>query len=378
MLTRRELAARVGLLAAAGVQVLPEAASAQRTPFRKSAPTNAVWLNANEYPEAPPEAVVRAMSAALPISNRYRYQEMPNFQAMLARSVDVAPDHVMFGAGSTEVLNCAVHAFTSPELPLVVPDPTYEDPAALARSLGRAVIRVPLQADYGVDVRGLAAEAQKAGGGMIYFCNPNNPTSAATSHDDVAWLVKHLPANTVLLVDEAYIQFADATKIETALDHVRQGMSVIVTRTFSKIYGMAGVRAGFGCARPDLIKQMEPYRTLIEFDTATPSIITARGVLAALAEAKTLLPVRKARVLAVRDEICAWFRRKGLHYIPPQASFVMIDVGRDARPLISEMARRGVVVGRPFPPLDHMMRVSIGTGTEMARFRDVFWSVYNA
>jgi len=153
---------------------------------------------------------------------------------------------------------------------------------------------------------------------------------------------------------------------------VRQGKDVIVTRTFSKIYGMAGLRAGFACARPDLIAKMEPYRNNVI------SIIAVRAVLAALAEAKTLLAARKAKLMATREEMCAWLRAKGLRYIPPQANFMMIDVGRDVRTIGPVLARRGVAVSRPFPPLGRMMRVSIGTDGEMAKFREVFWSVYEA
>ena len=371
MLSRRAFATRVGL-AAAGIPTLHEIAFAQRGLVKGNLPADMIWLNVNENPEGPPASVVRAMSEVLALSNRYHYQEFGELYATVARSEDLAAEQVLIGAGSTEVLHCAVDAFTSATRPMIAPDPTYEAPPELTRALGRKVIKVPLRSNFTADVRKLAAEADRAGGGLIYLCNPNNPTSATTSRQDLAWLVSNLPKNTILMVDEAYLHFNESPEVESALGYVRQGKDVVVTRTFSKIYGMAGVRAGFSCARPELIEKM---RSCIN---NVISVIAARGVTAALAEAKTLLPARKAKLVETRRQTCAWLRQKGLRYIEPQANFIMIDLGRDVRQIGPALAQRGIAVGRPFPPLDHMMRVSVGTDREMARFREVFWSVYQA
>jgi histidinol-phosphate/aromatic aminotransferase/cobyric acid decarboxylase-like protein len=238
--------------------------------------------------------------------------------------------------------------------------------------MGRAVIQVPLEPPYAPDVRKLVEHAEKAGGGLIYLCNPNNPTSTVVPKKDLAWMVDNLPPNTVAVIDEAYSHFADTPEFESALGYVRQGKNVVVTRTFSKIYGMAGLRAGFACAPPELIAKMAPFRMNVI------SIVTARAVLAALDESKTLLPERRARYIRVRRELCEWLRDRSLPYIEPQANFVMIDVGRDVRDFISAMPPKGVAVGRPFPPMTNFLRVTIGTDRDMAKFRDVFWSVYKA
>jgi histidinol-phosphate/aromatic aminotransferase/cobyric acid decarboxylase-like protein len=153
---------------------------------------------------------------------------------------------------------------------------------------------------------------------------------------------------------------------------VRQAKNVVVSRTFSKIYGMAGVRAGFVCAPPALIDRMRPFRNNVI------SVIAMRGVLAALAESATLLPERRAINARLRAGLCAWLRERKLPYIEPHANFMMIDVGRNAREFITRMPPLGVAVGRPFPPLDNMLRVTIGTAPEMQRFREVFWKVYQA
>jgi histidinol-phosphate/aromatic aminotransferase/cobyric acid decarboxylase-like protein len=147
---------------------------------------------------------------------------------------------------------------------------------------------------------------------------------------------------------------------------------VVITRTFSKIYGMAGMRAGFACARPDIIEKMAPFRNNVI------SIVTARGVLAALADRDSILADRVTRFRKVRDDLTAWLRSKNLKYIDPHANFLMIHLGRDVRTVSGPMVSKGVAVGRPFPPLDTWMRVSIGTAAEMEKFRRVFWEVYSA
>ncbi len=182
----------------------------------------------------------------------------------------------------------------------------------------------------------------------------------------------NLPARTVLLVDEAYIHFGESPDLKSALPYVRQGKDVIVTRTFSKIYGMAGLRAGFAAARPEFIERLAPLRINVI------SIVTARAVVAALANREQIVPGRRATLARTRGELCAWLHQRDVRYIQPHANFIMIDCGRNAREFIAAMPKLGVAPGRPFPPLDNMLRVTIGTDAEMARFREVFWKVYKA
>jgi histidinol-phosphate/aromatic aminotransferase/cobyric acid decarboxylase-like protein len=219
------------------------------------------------------------------------------------------------------------------------------------------------------DVRRLAAEADKAGGGLIYVVNPNNPTSTITTSDDMAWLLANLPKNTNVLVDEAYLHYATSPEASSSFRFVKEGKNVIVARTFSKIYGMAGLRVGYVAARPDLIKKMEPYRNNVI------SIVSVRAVLAALDLGPAMLAERKAKIVHTRNELCAWMTEKKIKFIPPQANFVMIETGREAKDVQAEMLEKGVAIGRPFPPLTKMIRASIGTDAEMAKFRKVFTEV---
>jgi len=370
MFTRRNFIAGAGA-AAAATRLLPEMAWAQRAAVKTAGlPKDMVWLNANENPAGIPEVAQAAMREVLPTAYRYHYQEFGGINAAIAKSEELSPEQILLGAGSSEALHLIVDVYTSATRPLITVAPAYEAPLELARALGRPVVLTKLREDYTADVHKLAEEAEKAHGGLIYLCNPNNPTSAVTRAKELAWLVANLPANTTLLVDEAYIHFVEASDVESALPYVRQGKDVIVTRTYSKIYGMAGLRVGFAAARPDIVNRLAPLRINVI------SIVSARAVVAAIGQQRTLVPERRAALASTRRELCAWLKERNVKFIEPHANFLMIDCGRNAREFIAKMPPLGVAPGRPFPPLDNLLRVTIGTDPEMAKFRDVFWKVY--
>jgi len=370
MLTRRSFAGRVGL-AAAAARLLPEMAYAQRAAVSGGdLPKDMVWLNANENPAGPPAVSLDAMREVLPTSGRYHYQEFQGIYEKIARSEELSPEQIVTGCGSSEVLHTGVDLFTSPTKPLISVAPAYEAPIDIARALGRPVVLTKLREDYTADVKKLAEEADKAHGGLIYLCNPNNPTSAMTKASEIDWLVSNMPRNTMLMVDEAYLHYGEHAEMKTALPYVRQGKDVIVTRTYSKIYGMAGLRVGFAAARPDIIQKMAVLRMNVI------PIMSARAVVAALGDQQNILRERKATLAKTRKDVCAWLRERNVKFIEPHANFMMVDTGRNAKEFIAAMPKLGVAPGRPFPPLDNMLRVTIGTDAEMAKFRDVFWKVY--
>lgn len=380
MLTRRRLMRDLGLLAFVG-PAASEAAFARCWRREMMAgegarptqqPEEIVWLDSNENPVGPPASAIKAMAEGAAATARYHFDEFPALTTAIAASENVKPEQVVFGVGSTEVIDAAICAFTTASTPLITATSSYDIVIELTRSLGHKVVQVPLTPTWAYDVRKLADEAAKAGGGLIYLCNPNNPTSSITPSADIDWLAANLPANTLLLVDEAYIHFAQPSEVESTMKHVRENRNVVVTRTFSKIYGMAGARAGFGCARADLIQKLNPF-----MDKVIP-VMSLRGAIAALAERDTVVPQRRAEFARIRREFCSWLGQKNVAFIEPHANFVMIDIKRDVKGFGKEMLSHGVAVGRPFPPLDGMLRVTIGTDSEMKRFREVFWDVYRA
>lgn len=362
MLTRRDLGRRFSLIAA-GIAIGGEAAYAQRRAMR--GPGELVLLNANENPDGPPQVSIEAMSRVLARSGRYHDEDMDALTAAIASGEQLQPEQVLVGCGSSEILHCAVDAFTSPSRPLITTLPSYELPVDMTSALGNPVIKTPMTADYAADVRKMAAEAERAKGGLIYVVNPNNPTASITRKDDIAWLVANMPANTVALIDEAYIHFSTSPHLASAMPYVRQSKNVIVARTFSKIYGMAGLRIGFGAARTDLIRKLGVFRNNT---IAVPSAHAARAALAS----STLVGERRAKLVKIRTDLCNWLDANRYQFIPPHANFLMIDVKRDVRGVIKDMFEGGIAVGRPFPPLNQMLRVTIGTEAEMTRFKEVF------
>jgi histidinol-phosphate aminotransferase len=222
-------------------------------------------------------------------------------------------------------------------------------------------VKVPLTKTYAHNVRAMLAAAPDAG--VFYVCSPNNPTGTLTSHSDIEYLVDNKPKSSVVLVDEAYIHFCDAPSV---MDLVKAGKEVILLRTFSKIYGMAGLRCGAAFGRADLLDRIENYAGW----NAMP--ITALVAASASLKDVQLVPERKRINARVRGEVFAWLDHNGYSYIPSQANFFMLDTKRPAKPAIDAMAKQNVFIGRIWPSMPTYTRVTIGTAAEMEQFQ-VAW-----
>ncbi len=328
-------------------------------------PPDAVLINANENPMGPCQAAMDAVARVTPTAGRYdRFGETQMLAMTFAAQHGLKPDNVAVYAGSSEPLFYTVLAFTSPGRGLVVADPSYEA-AAVAAAASRAPVRkVALTPDYAHDVMALAAADPDAG--VIYICNPNNPTGTITRRADILWVLDHKPAGAVLLVDEAYIHLSDA---EDVLDMVAAGRDLIVLRTFSKIYGLAGIRCGLAIARPDLLARLQMYGQ-------NPMVVTASAAARASLLDPGLVPMRKRVIGDTRRDTVAWLRRHGFKVIgEPQTNCFMIDTGRDGRAVAAAMQARKVYIGRSWPVWPQAVRVSVGTPAEMARFKAAFAEV---
>jgi histidinol-phosphate aminotransferase len=361
--TRRDLA-RIAVLMSAGA-ALPfynEAALAQDLKAIEQIPPDTVRINANENPMGPAPAALEAMRAILPQGNRYLFNQTSAFVDAMAAAEGLPASHVMAFAGSSDPLHRSVLAFTAPGRPLVIAEPGYEAPERGARFIGANVIRVPLRKDYSHDPEGMARADMHTG--LIYICNPNNPTGTVTRKVDIETIVARKPRGCVVLIDEAYIHFA--TSATPATDLVAAGEDVIVLRTFSKIYGMAGLRAGAALARPDLLERLRGYGGL----GIVPATSMA-GAVASLAE-KTLVPERRRAMAAVRDDLCSWMDRKGYSYIPSEANMVLIAGKSPGRATQDTLLRYKVAVGRSWAALPNHVRVTIGSHDEMAQFKSAF------
>lgn len=328
-------------------------------------PPGAVLIDANENPLGPCKAARDAIAAILPFSGRYdQLGEVDKLTRTLAAQLHLPEDHIAIYAGSSEPLHFSVLAFTSPTRGLVTPDPTYEAAWVAAGYSGAKISRVPLTPTYAHDVKAMIAADPTAG--LLYICNPNNPTGTMTSRQDILWALDNKPKGSILLVDEAYIHLTDA---EPVVDQVAAGRDLIVLRTFSKIYGMAGVRCGAALGRPDLLAKLFAYG-----QNAMPVTATAAAN-ASLADS-TLVATRKKITAATRNHTLAWLRAHGYKPIgDPQTNCFMIDVARDGHSVIAAMREHNVYIGRAWPIWPNAVRVSVGTPEEMDRFQSAFRKV---
>jgi histidinol-phosphate aminotransferase len=368
-LTRRDFARLAALLAAgAALPFYNEATLAQDIKAIANIPPDAVKLNANENPFGPCPEALEAIRKVVPLSGRYGFREASAFVEAMAASEGLPASHVLASAGSSDPLHRAVLAFTSPTRPLVTAEPGYEAPEGAARFMKAKVIKVPLRKDYSHDPRGMATAHPNAG--LIFVCNPNNPTGTVTRKDDVAAIVASKPKGCVVLIDEAYIHFA--TSASPATDLVKAGKDVIVLRTFSKLYGMAGLRAGAALGRLDLLDKLRAFAGL--------NFLPATGMAAATASLgnKALVGQRRTALAAVRKDLFAWLDRKGYAYIPSEANMVLIDSKKPGRETARAMLEHKVAIGRSWPALPTHVRVTIGTAAEMEKFKAAFERVVRA
>jgi histidinol-phosphate aminotransferase len=337
------------------------AAAAQR---EKSRHDGGIMINANENPLGPCEAARAAIVSMAPQGGRYSDWLTEDLAKLFADAEGLNPKWVRVFPGSSGPLHCTVMAFTSPAKSYVTADPGYEAGMHTAEITGARVVKVPLTKTYAHDVKAMATAAADAG--LIYVCSPNNPTGTLTSHSDIEQLLAAKPKGAVVLVDEAYIHFSDAS---TALDLVKAGQDVIVLRTFSKIYGMAGIRCGFAIARPDLLAKIT--------DHAGYSAMPVTAVTAATACLKDgqLVPERKRINTAIRQSTFEWLNKQGYSYVPSESNCFMLDTKRPAKEVIQAMAARNVYIGRIWPVWPTYTRITVGTQAEMEAFQDAYKKV---
>ena len=326
-------------------------------------PTGVVKIDANENPLGPCPEAAEAMRSVVAGGGRYMFHLAGEFQAVLAEQEGLRQGYVQAYPGSSMPLHWAVLAFTSPTRPLVTAEPGYEAPEGAARFVGARVIRVPLTRDWAHDVRAMAKADPNTG--LIYVCNPNNPTGTLTSRADIEFLLANKPAGAVLLLDEAYIHFADTPGCS---DLVAAGKDVILLRTFSKIYGMAGLRAGAALARPDLLAKIRAYG-----NTWVPATSMV-GATASL-KARNLVAQRRKITRDTREDVLGFLDKNGVRYSPSVSNHFLVDVRRPGREIISALRGENILVGRAWPSLPTHVRVTVGTPEEMNRFKTAFLKV---
>jgi histidinol-phosphate aminotransferase len=364
-LSRRQFATTIGVaVAAATARPALSFPVVQRAP-RPARPADAILLNANENAYGPSPKAIAAMSEAQPHAMRYPDFEFTELQKQVAELHGVGPERVVFGCGSTEILRVTDAAFLTPEKNIVAAEPTFEAVLEYAKVTRSPAIKVPLTAELRHDLPAMAAQCTSRTG-VVYVCNPNNPTGTIVTREDMARFFEAVPKSTVILMDEAYHHFVDDPKYASATEWLDKMPNLIVARTFSKVYGLAGMRLGYAIGAKETIAQMRPFCTQ---DNGNAAVIAAAS--ASLRDTARVAECRK-KVLETRGWVTEQLQSLHFRVAESQGNFLMTDVRGDVTPLIEEFRKRNIYVGRKFPSMGNWMRVTIGTPDEMHAFMGAF------
>src|SRR6266436_4409798 len=329
--------------------------------------TGVVRLNSNENPYGPSSKALKAMTDSFGLSCRYPDVHNDELIDALSKLNGVNRDQIVLGDGSSEILKLCAETFTGPTRGnLVAADPTFEALLNYASINGGEVVKVPLTSSFSHDLAKMSAAAKD---GLIYICNPNNPTASITPKDELREFIAKTPRQTMILVDEAYFHYADSPDYESVIPMVSDHPNLIVARTFSKIYGMAGLRCGYCVAQPETIKRMHPFQM---WDSVNTMALSAAS--ASLDDVDQVNNGRKLNTEA-KSFTLTELDKMGYKLIPSQANFIMFDCKGPVVPIIKAMKERNVQVGRLFPSLPNHMRLTIGKHSEMESFLAAFKQV---
>ncbi|RMH10986.1 MAG: aminotransferase class I/II-fold pyridoxal phosphate-dependent enzyme, partial [Gemmatimonadetes bacterium] len=363
------LASLAGLSPAAAASVHAERRPRHTRPPRarqRPGRSGEVLLNANENPLGLGPRAREAVAAALDEANRYPRERRDALVARLAERHGVQPENIVLGNGSTEVLQMAVQALAQPRARLVVADPTFEDVPRYREPFPYRLVKVPLDFRYAHDVARMRGEAEaERRPSVVYLCNPNNPTGTLTPSAEIDDWIVDAPESVFFIVDEAYFEFVDDPGYWSAVKWIDQRPNLLVARTFSKVYGMAGMRLGYGIAHADTVARLEEF---IGHNNANQLALAA--ALASLddeAHVRASLDLNRRSLAVVTETL----DELGLGYLPSSTNFVMHQIGRaDLGEYIARFREQGIRVGRPFPPMLGYNRLSLGMPDDMARWAE--------
>jgi histidinol-phosphate aminotransferase len=380
MLTRRTFVQTVGIGAAAyiGARGRENSVWSLFEPTLEAVAPDVICLSSNENPLGPGPTVLNGINAVFGPAGarlgRYDGTARALIEA-IAKKQGVKPENIVLGCGSTQILRSCTHLFTAKDRALVGTIPTYEECAGYAEMMGHPVRPVALDPDFKIDL-GKFAEAAK-GAGLVFYCNPNNPTAtyvgARASREFFAEVAKTSP-DTYVLVDEAYFDYVTDPDHDTHIPIAIENPHVIVARTFSKAYGMAGLRMGYAVGHPDTIKK------LAEWDagsgTSSLNVLAMQGGLASIQQDPSFITAERARNTTVRDFTMKWFADRGMKPTDSQANFMFVNIGRPVKAFRDACKAKGVLVARDFPPFEKThCRISYGTMDEMKKAVAVFGEV---
>jgi histidinol-phosphate aminotransferase len=364
--SRRRFLRSLGLGTAAGIAAQWPLTSISRAatfePSRSNHDPGLILLYSNENVYGPSPKVIAVIKSCAASANRYPRMEYQSLVERIAGLLHVKPNQVLLGCGSTEILRMAAFAFLGNGRQLIQASPTFEAIEHYARAAGSEIMSVRLTPGFAHDLDGMLARAT-ASTTLVYICNPNNPTATLTPRKDVDNFISKLPASTFVVIDEAYHHYAGQSEMYASfIDHPLDDERLIVARTFSKVYGLAGLRLGYAVASPKIIQQMAKFAT----EDSINGIVTqaAGGAL----EDTDAINAFIQRNMDDRQEFFNQAMARALKPIDSHANFVMMNTFHPAEEVIQHFRKNNILIGRRFPPMDTYIRISLGRPEEMRAF----------
>jgi histidinol-phosphate aminotransferase len=330
-----------------------------------------VKLASNENNWGPPDSVMKAMNNAWKYANRYGYPD-GNVVQVIADHHGVRRDNILLTAGSGEGLSVMATTYLGPGKKVLGVSPSYASVFQQAANVKADSIQLPLTKDFRQDIGQMieAANRNARDIGFVYMCNPNNPTGAVVTAKEIKDLLDNIPKDMPVLIDEAYHHYVDDPAYGTAIPYILEGRKVVVARTFSKIAALAAMRIGYSVAPPDMIREMRIYAS------NSVNVLAKWGAVASLKDPAAQADV-KTKTITLRNNTSKVLESWGYATIPSQTNFFMVSLGdRTVQPVIEEFRKRGILVGRPFPPMLNHLRVSVGTPEDMEKFIQAFKAIF--
>ena len=330
-----------------------------------------VKLASNENNWGPPDSVMKAMNSAWKYANRYGYPDA-NVNQVIAEHHGVRRDNILLTAGSGEGLSVMATTYLGPGKKVLGVSPSYASVFQQAANVKADSIQLPLTKDHRQDIGQMieAANRNARDIGFVYMCNPNNPTGAVVTAKEIKDLLDNIPKDMPVLIDEAYHHYVDDPAYGTAIPYIQEGRKVVVARTFSKIAALAAMRIGYSVAPPDMIREMRIYAS------NSVNVLAKWGAVASLKDPAAQADV-KTKTITLRNNTSKVLESWGYAVIPSQTNFFMVSLGdRTVQPVIEEFRKRGILVGRPFPPMLNHLRVSVGTPEDMEKFIQAFKAIF--
>lgn len=324
-------------------------------------------LTGNCNPYGPSERVTAALLAAVKAGNADPERENTLLRHQIAREHGVTQDQVVLASGSTEIMRLAVRAFLPAGKKLITAKPTFDAISIQARNLKRAVVSLPLNQDHSHDLEAMLSRCDSTTG-LVYVCNPNNPTGSLTRRRDLEAFIAQLPATTMVVIDEAYHHYVDdASDYRSFIDHPIRDSRIVVTRSFSKIYGLAPLRIGYAVGSAEAIARLEAHRT-----SDGLNVMASRAAMAALADSE-YVRVSRIRNGDDRQEFFNQANARMVRWIDSQTNFVMIKASRPAADVVAHFQSNRILLPAPYAGYENYTRVAVGTPAQMQEF----WRVWD-